>query len=112
MVKEPVVQKMKVLDVRPYHYGVYCCIEEGKPFVNEIVGKDWSEDGEKVIFMLETHNFLFHSPWDEMDVVAMDRKDGLTPKEDGDFMSKRPSPVKKCEACHGTGKIELSREAK
>lgn len=107
---EPQTVEMKVVDVVPYKYGVYCCIEDGKPFVNEIVGRDWSEDGEKVILMLETHNFLFHLPGDSVQVVPIERRPGnMSDGDCADFMAKRPKPQKVCEACGGKGKIEMER---
>lgn len=107
---EPTIQRMKVLDVLPYRYGVYCSIEDGKPFVNDIVGRQWSEDGEKVIFMLESHNFLFEPPDGELDVVALKPMGHRPPDEGSDFLSKRPKPFKTCEACHGKGRIEIERK--
>ena len=103
-------ERVKVLDVIPYRHGVYCSIEDGKPFVNDIVGRQWSEDGEKVIFMLETHNFLFEPFGGEMDVVSLTPKHCGPVKSAEDFILERPKPTKKCKACDGKGKIEIKRK--
>ena len=108
---EIISKKLKVLDVIPYKHGVYCTTEdESKPFVNEIVGRNWSEDGEKVIFMLETHNFIFMSPIEEMDVVELDANRHHRIEDSSDFLVQRPKPTKLCEACKGKGKIEVDRK--
>lgn len=101
--------KIKVLDVAPYRHGVYCTVGDGAPIVNDIVVKDWSEDGESVVFMLETHNFLFCPPDGEMDVVVLGGGVPRLDRDDSDFLSKRPKPSKKCESCHGEGKVYVER---
>lgn len=107
----PAIVRVKVLDVVPYRHGVYCSIEDGKPFVNDIVSRDWSEDGEKVIFMLESHNFLFEPYGGELDVVVLESVGRrFFPKDESDFLSKRPKPSKTCESCQGKGKIEIERK--
>lgn len=66
--------KKKAIDVTPYEHGIWCSIMDGKPFVNTIVLRKWSDDGEKVVFMLDTHNFLMVPPNEEIDVVEKPEK--------------------------------------
>lgn len=66
---EPVQVKKRAIDVTPYEHGIWCSIMDGQPFVNTIVLRKWSEDGEKVVFMLDTHNFLMVPPNEEIEVV-------------------------------------------
>lgn len=70
---EPVIVKKRAIDVTPYEHGIWCSIMDGKPFVNEICIRRWSEDGSKITFMLESHNFLFADPGEEIDVVVIDK---------------------------------------
>lgn len=69
METEPVQVLKRALDVTPYVHGIWCSVQDGKPFVNTIVLRKWSEDGEKVVFMLDSHNFLTAGPDEEIEVV-------------------------------------------
>jgi len=92
---EPKQIAMKAIDIVPYRYGIWCCIKDGEPFVNTIVGQDWSEDGESIWFMLDTHNFLNARPDEMVDVVAgpepfhgaFEKKDA----EHASFVASRPT---------------------
>ena len=66
---EPVQVKKRAIDVTPYEHGIWCSVEGGVPFVNTIVLRKWSEDGSQVVFMLDSHNFLFAKPDEEIEVV-------------------------------------------
>jgi hypothetical protein len=66
---EPVLVNKLALEVTPYEHGIWCAIADGRPFVNTIVLRRWSENGEKIHFMLDTHNFLIMAPDEEMEVV-------------------------------------------
>jgi len=68
-VSEPVQVKKRAIDVTPYEHGIWCSVEGGDPFVNTIVLRKWSEDGSQVVFMLDSHNFLFAKPDEEIEVV-------------------------------------------
>lgn len=68
---EPVIVKKRAVDVTPHLHGIYCTVGDSKPFVNEIVLRRWSEDGKKIWFMLNTHNFDCARPEEEMDVVEI-----------------------------------------
>lgn len=65
----PTIIQVRAIDVKPNHYGIWCSIAGRKPFINPIVLRRWSEDGQQISFMLDSHNFQF-CKWDEMmDVV-------------------------------------------
>ncbi len=44
--------------VKPYQWSLWCRIEGGEPFANEIVGVRPSDCGEYLWFMLDSHNFM------------------------------------------------------
>ena len=66
---EPVSVTLRARDVKPYHYGVWSSIGGGKPFSNTICSIKWSDDGEHLWFMLESHNFYKVAPDEEIEVV-------------------------------------------
>lgn len=67
----PEMVKVKATEVKPYHYGVWCSIEGREPFTNPICVTKWSEDGKRVRFMLETHNFDSAEPDEILDLVPL-----------------------------------------
>lgn len=64
---------LKARDLKPYHYGIWCTIEGGQPFVNEIVDIRWSEGGTSLWLMLDTHNFIRVAPKQDIEVVPSKR---------------------------------------
>lgn len=90
--------KMKAIDVVPYLHGILCTFD-GRPEVieNGIVAARWSEDTPgQIIFMLDTHNFLFHMADEEIEVIEL--KSAWTTQtrerhlaEHAAFVAKRPS---------------------
>lgn len=69
--QSPKLEKVKAIDVKPYHFALWCSIEDGRPFANEICFRKWADDGEKIVFMLESHNFYSADPDAEMEVIAL-----------------------------------------
>ena len=70
---EPKRVKIKAIDIIPYHYGLYCSIENGEPFVNDFVHRMWSESKrDTIIFMLDTHNFVQYRSHELVEVVPLD----------------------------------------
>lgn len=68
----PEQTKVRAIDVKPHHWGVWCTVgDRPEPFVNEIVTRKWSEDGSKILFMLDTHNFMSADPEEVLDLVEM-----------------------------------------
>lgn len=71
----PEVVTLKARDIKPYHYGVWCIVgdpdtgNKSKPFSNTICSIKWSEDGEHLWFMLDTHNTMKVAPDEEIEVV-------------------------------------------
>ncbi len=56
-------------DVKPYEWSLWCRIEGGEPFMNEIVGVRPSECGQYLWFMLDSHNFLKTKPDDVLHLI-------------------------------------------
>ena len=70
--KEPTIVTKKAIDVLPKLHGIWCSIADGKPFVNTIELRDWSESGDKITFMLSSFNFYFARPDEYMNVVELE----------------------------------------
>ena len=69
---EPTRVDKRALDVVPHYHGIWCSIAGGEPFVNTIVMRKWSDDGSRITFMLDTHNF-YTAPWDtDIEVVEIE----------------------------------------
>ncbi len=97
-------QRIKAIDLIPHRWGIWCTIPDdsqpggkSKPFVNEICSRKWSDDGESIWFMLESHNFLNKKPDEEIEVVPY--VSGMTPgylaecdERDAKLMAMRPRP--------------------
>lgn len=109
---EPEQVELRAIDIIPYRFGIWCTIEKGEPFVNPIVLRNWSEDGEHIWFMLDSHNFYKAEPDAVVKVVPIDcRHEHSDPKQSDTvvFLAKRPKPPPpKCPHCGGTGTVPLS----
>lgn len=89
---------MKAINIIPYHYAQRCSFDDGETsFMNEVVGRRWSEDGTgKIWFMLESHNFFSAFPDEEVEFI--EPYEGGYPEEsrkrakerDDHFMSQWP----------------------
>ena len=107
---EPQQVSKCALDVTPYFHGIYCAIGGSKPYVNEIVCRSWSEDGGKIIFMLESHNFDFRHPDEQMFVIELQPRCADAEwfknrqREDEEKFKTRPPRITQCSHCNGTGK--------
>ena len=66
---EPESVMVKARDIKPYHYGVWCSIEDGEPFANTICYIRWSDDGKHLWFGLETFNTMKVEPDEEVEVI-------------------------------------------
>ncbi len=56
---------MRVLDVKPYHYAIYCTLEGHDGAIkNDIVHRSWTEDGKRILWGLETGNAIQHETYD------------------------------------------------
>ena len=60
--------KKNAIDITPYEY-LYPCILVDKYAEIEIVSRKWSDDGNKIWFMLDTHNFVSAEPDEELEVI-------------------------------------------
>ncbi len=106
----PVIVEKPARDVVPYFHGIWCSIGGRRPFVNEIVGRKWSDDGSEIWFMLDSHNFYSAKPDQMMRVVEIKPyldKELLDNSllEDAKIMSQKPPAMKECESCHGKGEV-------
>lgn len=68
---EPVFVTLKARDVKPYHYGVWCSIEDNEPFANTICYIRWSDDGKYLWFGLDSHNTMKVEPDEEVEVIPV-----------------------------------------
>ena len=69
---EPKIERVRAIDVRPYHWGIWCTVGgQPNPFTNPIVSARRSEDGKKLWFMLESHNFQDAAPEEILDLVPL-----------------------------------------
>lgn len=66
---ELVLVRKRAIDVTPLVHAVWCQIENGEPFANPIVLRRWSEDGTRIVFMLDSHNFMFSDADGEIEVI-------------------------------------------
>jgi hypothetical protein len=103
--EKPTQVQKRAIDVTPYVHAIWCSIEGGEPFANVIEHRSWSEDGEQVIFMLGTHNFLFAKPDELIDVIEkgpMYQSPEFHAEcmaEDAARMAKRPAKPVPCPTC-------------
>lgn len=67
--EKPETQRVKAIDVKPGYWALWCSIEDGKPFANTITNRRWSEDGTKIWFMLDSHNFISAKAEEELELV-------------------------------------------
>jgi len=83
MTEEPTQIKKLAIDVTPYEHGIWCVVGTGDPFVNTIVSRKWSDDGSKIWFMLDSHNFMSAKPDELVEVV-----EHTSPYYNGEFQAK------------------------
>lgn len=100
MSDEPKSTRVRARDVAPYAWGLWSSVEGGKPFLNEVMGVHWSEDGTEIILGLDSHNFYFAKPDEEIDLVPIPPK---THRADYPPFVLGPPPIKKtCPTCGHT----------
>lgn len=107
---KPETELVRAIDVKPNHWSLWCTVGGSEPFANEIVSRKWSDDGEKIVFMLESHNFLFALPEEELELVptkTVGSADLLSQwdKKDEETMAVRPVKKVPCVTC---GHVEAS----
>jgi hypothetical protein len=67
---DPTFVTVRARDVKPYHYGIWSSTG-GEPFANCICAVKWSDDGEHLLFILESHGFYRVTPDEEVEVVDL-----------------------------------------
>lgn len=110
--ESPPTVAVRARDIKPYHYALWCAIEDGRPFPNEIVGVKWSEDGAKVVLWLDSHNVYFVGPDEVLDLIeATPLSAGTLRAKHADFvLGDPPKPKPTIEALQARV-AELEREA-
>ena len=90
----PELIKVKVRDLKPYHYGIWCSITGGQPFTNDIVIVKWQGDGKRVTLMLESHNFVTGlDPDEEIEVVKFTSVGEYYAEKYGNWSLPPPPPL-------------------
>lgn len=63
-------QQVRARDVKPFHWAQWCTVGgRSEPFANPICGVKWSEDGQRLWFLLETHNAFSADPDEMLDLM-------------------------------------------
>lgn len=87
----PNFERIRAVDVQPYRWGQWSSVGGSTPFLNQIVSKRWSENGDRIWFMLDSHNFMSAEPDEVLELVPMKPHDGFVDRESVDgFIAKRP----------------------
>jgi len=99
--KEPKIKQVRALEVVPHFHGIWCSIQDGEPFVNEIAMRKWSDDGKQIWFMLESHNFVSAEPDELMRVVEIkpnvsEKTKWFWAEHDAKEMAHRPNACAEC----------------
>lgn len=106
---EPTLVKVMAVDVKPYLFGLWCTVGNGEPRSNVICSVKWSEDGQRLWFMLESHNFFDAAPDEALELVPQVPSPYFQ-KVGRDFvLPPRPPITKPCEHCNGKGVVQVSR---
>lgn len=105
---EPEQVEVRAIDIHPYEAAIWCTIADSEPFANTIEHRGWSEDGERIWFMLGSHNFYDAKPDDMVSVVlctpAYAPPRPFSEQYDNEvFLAARPKPKHKCPHCEGSG---------
>lgn len=69
MKKHSEFKQVRAIDVKPYRWALWCSIKGGEPFANPIVYRRWSEDGERIIFALDSNNGYSAKPDDILELI-------------------------------------------
>lgn len=71
----PLTERVRAIDIRPGRFGMWTSIEGGDTFVNELCLRRWSEDKTRIVFMFDSHNFLYADPQEFLEVVRLPERD-------------------------------------
>jgi hypothetical protein len=102
MTTTPTTVLVKAIDVKPHRYALWCTIADSKPFANEIVHRQWSEDGARIWFGLDSQNVLDAEPDEMLELVEWDSRFysaaflADADREDELMMSRRPTACPTC----------------
>lgn len=67
---KPRFEKVRAIDAKPYRWALWCTVGTcSEPFANTLVTRKWSEDGQRIWFMLDSHNFMDADPDDVLELV-------------------------------------------
>lgn len=102
----PATIRVQAIDVVPYAYSVWCSFRDGKPFANQIVHRQWSDDGRSIWFGLDSHNSLNASPDEELELIQNPMPSHRTPEVIADeahrFAESRIKRERTCPTCGHT----------
>jgi hypothetical protein len=106
---EPAFVKIRADEVKPYRWGLWCTVGGGEPHSNPIVSAKWSEDGQRIWFMLDSHNFYDAEPDEVLELVPLGDFWASRPDRPSASQQRRPVPTRPCEHCGGKGHVEVPR---
>jgi len=88
------IVKKKAIDVTPHNHLLPCYIEDVYHEV-EIALRGWTDDGKRIRFMLETHNFFSAAPDEEVEVIEYEPKYCVPDYQERDAkrMANRPTKI-------------------
>jgi len=67
----PPTEKVIAANIVPHQWGLWCSIENGKPFINDIETARWDEEDGSLWFLLGSFNFLNARPDEELHLVRI-----------------------------------------
>ncbi len=86
--------KIKAIDITPYFYSMPCELPGDQFILNEMCCRRWSDNGDKIWWLLDTHNTFSAKPNDLVEVVPTDYHSAGNLErweaEDAERMAKRP----------------------
>jgi len=88
---KPTTHRILARNIRPYHWAVWSSTG-GEPFANTVCLVKWAEDGMRLVFMLDSHNFIFISPDDYIDVVTSGESEHMLEKYKDWVLPAQPGP--------------------
>lgn len=91
---EPATVKVKAIDCKPGHWALWFAFKDGEPFLNPVGPRKWSDDGEHIVFMLDSFHFFKATPDELLELVPhFPLPAEIVAKEharDAEVMEKRP----------------------
>jgi hypothetical protein len=84
--------KVRAIDVRPYRYALWCASGDGRrACANQIVHREWTENGQCICFGLDSHNTFRAKPDEELELIPCE--DASSQDDQQEFVAQRPTPA-------------------